>query len=365
MSMRTIAPRVALIAALAAIVAIAPPGAPPAAATTTKPTKPTKAPKPRVVTGPATHVFVSSALLTASINPNGDQTSYYFQYGSSTAYGSQTPTVVVGNGTSKVSVGQSISGLHTGVTYHYRVVALISSGESAGELILGRDRGFTVGRTASRLELPKRADVVVGTPFLVSGRLTGAGNADQAVVLQDTSYPYSEGFTTLGTPGVTDSTGRFSFTVPPIFASTDLRVVTPGLLPVYSPIETVRAHARVVLHVRTSAQPGLVRVYGTVQPAEVGAKVILQAYTTVAAGQRRPGAEAKPRFVKEFTTVVKKGNRAFSRFSVVVDVRRSGSYRAVVKLGPGGPILTGTSSTIMLHAGPRRTRTGQKSKGSG
>ncbi|HVR05552.1 MAG TPA: hypothetical protein VMS02_05880, partial [Solirubrobacteraceae bacterium] len=56
-------------------------------------------------TGAAGHVLASSALLTGAVTPDGSETSYFFQWGTSTAYGAQTPTVKVGSGTSKVKVG--------------------------------------------------------------------------------------------------------------------------------------------------------------------------------------------------------------------------------------------------------------------
>jgi hypothetical protein len=314
------------------------------------PGTPTPKAKPKkvvVATGAATHVLNSSALLNASINPNGNQTSYYFQWGTTTSYGAQTPTVVVGADTTRVKVGQSISGLQTGVTYHYRVVAVVS-GEAP---ILGRDRAFFTGKGAPKLELPRNADVVVGAPFVVSGTLTGPNNAHQMVELQGSTYPYRDAFTALGPATVTGPTGQFFFAVAPISASTQLRVMTVGgLRPLISRTETVHAQAKVVLKVRTSKTRGLVRLYGTVAPAAVGAQVLLQVHEAVKPGAGRPGSEVTARFVDQFSTVVKKAGKKFSRFSVVVNVRIGGRYRAVVKLRKG-PVVTGYSTTVVLQAG--------------
>ncbi len=81
-------------------------------------------PPPVVATGPATQVSKNAALLTAVISPNKQDTSYYFQYGTSTAYGSQTIPATVGAGTIPVTVAVAVSGLEARTIFHYRIVAL-------------------------------------------------------------------------------------------------------------------------------------------------------------------------------------------------------------------------------------------------
>jgi hypothetical protein len=344
----------ARFASLLAIVAIPLAVASPAAAAS-KPAPKTK--KPQASTGAATHILNSSALLNASINPNGMQTSYYFQWGPTTSYGSQTPTVVVGDATTRVKVGQLVSGLETGVTYHYRVVAVTSSGEP----IPGHDRTFVTGKSTPKLELPKSADVIVGTPFALSGTLTGPDNAHQTVELQASTYPYREEFRTVGVSTFTGPTGAFSFAVAPISASTEYRAITVGLRPLFSRIETVHAQVKVALRVRTSQKRGLVRLYGTVAPATVGATVALQVHEAVKPGSVRPGSEVTARWVNQFVTVVKKAGKTFSRFSVVVNVHVGGRYRAVVKLR-NGPLASGYSPTLVLRAALTPTKKAKRKK---
>ena len=81
-------------------------------------------PPPVVATGPATQVGKNAALLTAVISPNKQDTTYYFQYGTSTAYGSQTIPATVGAGTIPVTVAVPIAGLEARTIFHYRIVAL-------------------------------------------------------------------------------------------------------------------------------------------------------------------------------------------------------------------------------------------------
>jgi hypothetical protein len=300
-------------------------------------------------TGKATHLLATSALLTATITPAGVATSYYFQYGPTTAYGSQTPTVSVGSGTTKVKVGQTISGLIRGGSYHYRVVAMSSSGQSAS----GVDRVFTAGKPGtSDFGLPKNAEVLEGRPFVLSGTLSGADGTSRTLVLQATSFPYQEAFQAVGTPTVTDASGRFSFAVPSIRSNTEFRVIAMGTLPLISRTETVHAQVRVTLHVRASNVVGLVRLYGTVAPAAVGAPVLFQVHQSPKPGKGKPGSEGTAKFVEQFSTVVKKAGKTFSRFSLVVSVRSGGRYRAVVKLARSGPLVTGYSQTVVLRAHP-------------
>lgn len=335
--------RIALGASLLAGVALTLPAGSQA---TPKQTEPT----PRASTGAALHVLGTSAQLTALIDPDNVETSYYFQYGPTTAYGSQTPMVSVGNGTTNVKVGQAVSKLQPGATYHYRVLAVTST----GVVVSGRDRTFTTAAIALKFEIEKISQVVVGTPFVLSGTLDGSGSANHQVALQASPYPYLEAFTNIGAPGVTSATGRFSFHVASISSSTQLRVVTLDARPVYSPVVTVHAAVHVTLHVSSSGRQGLVRLYGTVTPAEVGAKVSFQLRKAVRPKQSEATteqSEATTRFVNQFVTVAKKDGRTSSRFSLVVHVRETGRYRAFVKVHTGA-LASGFSQTVVLHAAP-------------
>ena len=305
-------------------------------------------PKPRATTGSALHILGTSAQLTGVVLPNGTEASFYFQYGTTAAYGSQTPTQTIPATATKEKVGAPITGLLPGATYHYRVVAT----DTRDAVVPGRDRTFVVKTVALKFEFTPGAQAVVGTPFVLSGTLSGFGNAGRRVIVQATTFPYLAPFTPIGPPAVTDANGRFSFRVANIAASTDFRVLTTDLRPLYSSVLNVKAAARVTLHARSSGHTGLVRLYGTIAPAEVGAKLYIQLHKAV----RRPGSsESTERFVSQFSTVVKKGGRTFSRFSVVVKVLHTGRYRALVRVRTGA-VVSGSSATVVLHASPGATR---------
>lgn len=81
-------------------------------------------PPPGVSTGPATQVGKNSATVTGEISPNKQATTYFFQYGTSTAYGLQTAAGAVPAGTTPVTVASTIQGLEARTIFHYRIVAM-------------------------------------------------------------------------------------------------------------------------------------------------------------------------------------------------------------------------------------------------
>lgn len=85
---------------------------------------------PTVVTDAATNITQTTAQLNGAVNPNGVATTYYFQYGLTASYGSNTPVLSAGSGSSPVAVNANIGSLAAGTIYHYRVAATNSGGTS-------------------------------------------------------------------------------------------------------------------------------------------------------------------------------------------------------------------------------------------
>jgi len=75
---------------------------------------------------------IPGAQLSGGVYPNGIDTTYWWEYGPTTAYGQQTPLALAGSGTARVSVGATIGGLAAGTAYHYRLVAISPDGTTAG-----------------------------------------------------------------------------------------------------------------------------------------------------------------------------------------------------------------------------------------
>jgi 6-phosphogluconolactonase (cycloisomerase 2 family) len=115
---------------------------------------PAAAHAPTAFTGPASNVTQATATLTGTVNPNGSATTFYFQYGTSTAYGSTTTTQSAGSDTSNHSESASVSGLLPGTTYHFRIVA-----KNAGGTSDGGDMTFTTPKRPLKLSVsPTRAE---------------------------------------------------------------------------------------------------------------------------------------------------------------------------------------------------------------
>ncbi len=113
---------------------------------------------PAVSTGGASKADASSAVLSAIVNPEAQSTTYYFQFGTTTAYGLETVPVSVGSGTANVYVHRHPQGLIANTTYHYRVVAQNAAGISYGADRTIRTTGPT--QTPSRLKVLGRMGFV-------------------------------------------------------------------------------------------------------------------------------------------------------------------------------------------------------------
>jgi hypothetical protein len=86
----------------------------------------------------ASGLSTGGVTLSAMVNPNLGSTIYLFEYGRTTAYGSNTPTVLVDDDDTDHPVSQGIAGLAPGTTYHFRAVA-----SNFGGTTLGADQVFT------------------------------------------------------------------------------------------------------------------------------------------------------------------------------------------------------------------------------
>lgn len=225
---------------------------------------------PGVYTGAATEVSYASATLTGTVNPHASNTSYYFQYGVTKAYGEQTPIADAGDGTVSVKVSLPVSGLQPLTLYYYRLVAVNSNGPT-----LGANRSFMTTKVPLSLQiLASPNPVAYGSTVTVQGTLSGTENANREVILQGNPFPYTAGFQNVGNPELTSSTGSFSFTVAGATVGTQYRVITTTNPAVVSPVATEEVSVQVLSHIAKGRKgPGHARIYGTVTPAENGAEV--------------------------------------------------------------------------------------------
>lgn len=112
------------------------------------PTFTTDASAPLAITASAWSRGVSTATLAARVNPYGQSTTYWFEWGLEDCATDPCASVPVaedgdaGEGHSQVAVSQNLSGLAPGTTYHFRVVAVNASGTT-----IGADRTFSTRGT--------------------------------------------------------------------------------------------------------------------------------------------------------------------------------------------------------------------------
>ena len=89
-------------------------------------------PAPSATTGAVTGITQTGATLNGTVNPNGISTNAYFQYGTTTNYGSMGGTVNIGAGTSGVTLNFNVASLSCSTLYHFRVVGQSSAGTTNG-----------------------------------------------------------------------------------------------------------------------------------------------------------------------------------------------------------------------------------------
>lgn len=105
-------------------------------------------PPPTVTLGSATAIRANSATLIGTVNPHGFAAHYYFQYGTTTRYGHNTPMLSAGTGRTAATVSAAAVGLRPKTKYHYRLVAT-----GPGGTVRTPDRTFTTKASAAMPDL--------------------------------------------------------------------------------------------------------------------------------------------------------------------------------------------------------------------
>jgi hypothetical protein len=135
---------------------------------------------PAVETLPASPIGENGATLKGTVNPGGSETKTYFEYGTSTSYGTKTAEVNVGSGSTTVEQSQAISGLSANTVYHYRIVASNASGSSQGS-----DRTFTTVGAPAISSLNASPEFISGESAKLSALVDPNG--------QSTTYQFEYG----------------------------------------------------------------------------------------------------------------------------------------------------------------------------
>ncbi len=152
---------------------------------------------PVVITTAPTGITCTGATLNGSVNPNGLATNYHFEWGTTIAYGNNTATTSAGSGTAVIFVSGPVTGLISGTTYHFRLVAVNSDGTSYGS-----DMTFV---PCAAVVITTNASAITMTTATAGGNVTSDGGAAvsvRGVCWGTTANPTISGTHTTDGPGV-------------------------------------------------------------------------------------------------------------------------------------------------------------------
>ena len=121
--------------------------------------------------GPAS-VSATSAVINGSINPNNADTKFWFEFGLTYSFGKKTSIEPAGSGNTWTLVTGNLSGLETGRTYYYRVVAQNNFGTAIGDTM-----NFTTSTSGSNTNTSGSGQVSGATTTGSVGSATNSGGA--------------------------------------------------------------------------------------------------------------------------------------------------------------------------------------------
>jgi len=173
---------------------------------------------PSVVTEAASALTASSATLNGLVNPEALSTKWYFQYGSTTAYGEKTSAKTLPANPNISKVSAAVVSLAPQATYHYRLVAVSSAGTTYGV-----DFALTTGLPVTINSA--QSTVVYGGLAILSGVVT-SGLSGQHVTLESEAFSGSAftGFAAI----TTAAGGSWSYSVQPSARTTYEAVANGG-----------------------------------------------------------------------------------------------------------------------------------------
>ncbi len=242
---------------------------------------------PTAITGPVSAIGTNSATATGTVNPNGQATNWFFEYGTSTSYGRRTATRSAGSGTTNVQVSAALTGLVPGTTYHYRLVATGGGGTTRGA-----DGIFTT--SAAPVAVTGAASRVTPTSARLAGSVDPNGRATSWFFEYGTSTSY--GARTATASAGSGTTARS--------VSIQLSGLAPGSL----------FHYRLVATSDAGTSRGADRTFATTGPpvARTGATLEIGSTTARTTGSVNPLGR-RTTWYFEYGTTTRYGSRTPSR----------------------------------------------------
>ncbi|MFA5933976.1 MAG: hypothetical protein WC795_02025, partial [Candidatus Paceibacterota bacterium] len=162
--------------------------------------------KPTVTTMPETSVSQNSATFNGSVNGNGAPTSTWFEYGTSQSFGSITPQVNRGSGSTSFSATPS-SPLTANTRYYFRAVAQNSAGITYSSVT----ENFITTSSGSTQQVPTITTLPASGIGQTTATFNGSVNGNGAPTSTWFEYGTTSSFGQT-TPQVNRGSGQTSFT---------------------------------------------------------------------------------------------------------------------------------------------------------
>jgi hypothetical protein len=287
-----------------------------------------KPPVPAATTGHAKDITQTSATLTGTVNPQGQTTTYVFQYGTSTAYVNQTPAASAGSSTKAVAASAALAGLVANTTYHYRLVATSVNGTTNGH-----DVSFKTARPPAGVTLgAPSATITFGQLTSLSGRVLPPLPSHPTVTLQ--SAPSAGGPWADAGLASASSNGAYAFSRLAPSADTYYRALSDGATSA-TVLVSVRFWVGIFVSRLHPLRGTKVRFHGHVGPGHNGRLALVQwlgprgHWNTIGRARLRGAA----------------GGLSF--YSVRVPIGRSGGYCVVVRAD--STHARGVSATVRIR----------------
>jgi plastocyanin len=199
---------------------------------------------PTATTEVATAITETGATLKGAIDPNGQPTSYYFNYGTTASYGLKTNELSVGSDSANHMLSAAVTGLSAGATYHFQIVATYASGAST---VLGSDRTFvTASPPGAPIASTTAATAIGETTVTLNGQVNPSGTATTYVFNYGTTSSY--GHTTAVASAGEGATSR------------EVSATVTGLAP------GATYHFQILAHNSLGDAPGVDETFTTVSP---------------------------------------------------------------------------------------------------
>ncbi len=165
----------------------------------TTPAGPPTGQAPTATTTDCSNITAATASLNGTVNPNGSATTYYFEYGTTTTYGTQTTSSSAGAGTTAVNVSADLVALTPLTTYHFRLVATNGTGTSRGE-----DKTCVTGAPVPGCPTPAVVTGTANSITITNATLTGTVDANGAQTYHAFEYGLTSAY---GTRTATQNSG--------------------------------------------------------------------------------------------------------------------------------------------------------------